>query len=331
MPFSSQYFLREEFDERRNVFFPLAQRRKLNVDDVQAVVQILAESAFVHEPFQIDVRCSNDPRIDLDRIDAAKPHEFLFLNHTQQLGLRFDADRSDFIEEDRSLIGNLEQSLLCRDRAGKRASHVSEQRAFEQIDRHAAAIDRNECFVDALALEVNRFRDQLLACAAFALNQDRAAARRDLRYQIEHLENFFALADDVVVAETFLQRATQLKVFAHQLALFDGVANDDEQLFVVPGLGDVIEGSFFDGGDCSFHRSDRGDDDDGQGRIDPFDVLLDFHAGFARQHQIQQYDVVKVLFDLSSDLLRRLPRCPWSDLRSQQQFDAFSEFPPHRR
>src|SRR6185369_608745 len=109
-----------------------------------------------------------------------------------------------------------------------------------------AAVDGYERLIRPRALEMNRFRDQFFSCTAFALNQNRASAYRDLRDKIEHPENLFALSNDVAVAEPGLQCAPQLQVFAHQLPLLDRVRHDDDQLFIVPGLRDVIEGSFFD-------------------------------------------------------------------------------------
>ena len=68
----------------------------------RTVVQILAEPTVFHESFQIDIRRSNDPRIDLDGVDATKTHEFLFLDNSQELGLRLGADRPNLIEKDRA-------------------------------------------------------------------------------------------------------------------------------------------------------------------------------------------------------------------------------------
>ena len=106
---------------------------------------------------------------------------------------------------------------------------MPKQRALQQIHRHAAAVDRHKGFVGALALQVDGFRDQFFAGAAFALNKNRAAARGHLRYKIQNFQNLFTLADDVAVAKAFLQGAPQLKVFAHQLALFDRIAHDDDE------------------------------------------------------------------------------------------------------
>ena len=47
-----------------NIFFALAQRGKINADDVQAVEKIFAEFAFAHHLAKIDVGRSDDAHID---------------------------------------------------------------------------------------------------------------------------------------------------------------------------------------------------------------------------------------------------------------------------
>jgi len=61
--FSSAYFLQEVCDEQRDVFAAAAQRRKLDGDDVEAVVEILAESLLRHQLVQIGIRRGDDPAV----------------------------------------------------------------------------------------------------------------------------------------------------------------------------------------------------------------------------------------------------------------------------
>ena len=56
---------KEEIDERGHILFALAQCRKINRDDGEAVIQVLAEPAFADFPFEefMDVVMSNYPKI----------------------------------------------------------------------------------------------------------------------------------------------------------------------------------------------------------------------------------------------------------------------------
>jgi len=79
------------------------------MDNVQAVIQVFAEAAFLDQGEEIHVGGRDNPDVHFDLLRATQPHEFTFLNHAQQLGLGFWADRGDFVEKDGALIGDLEE------------------------------------------------------------------------------------------------------------------------------------------------------------------------------------------------------------------------------
>ena len=202
------------------------------MDHVQAVVQILTEAAFSNKCQKLDIRRRDDPNIDLQLLRAAQSHEFTFLNYAKQFCLRLRADGGDFVEENRALIGNFEQTLLGRNRAGERALHVAEQLRFQQIDRNGARIYRNKRFVGARGSGMNRFRDQFLARAALAADQHRRTRRADLRHKIEERQHLFALADNVRETRALLERPLQLNVLFAELPRFHGLRHLRKQLIV---------------------------------------------------------------------------------------------------
>ena len=95
-------------------------------NDVEAVKKVLAEAPFAHQLTQIDVGGRQNAHVHLDGFRAAQAHEFALLDDAQQLGLRFRADGGDFVEENRALIGDLEEPLLRGDGAGEGALDVAE-------------------------------------------------------------------------------------------------------------------------------------------------------------------------------------------------------------
>ena len=125
---------------------------------------------------EIFVGRGEDADVHLDGFRAAQAHEFAFLNHAQQLGLRFRADGGDFVEENRALIGDFEEALFRGDGAGERALHVAEKLRFEQIHRNRAGVDGDESLVRARGCGMNRLGDQFLAGAAFAVRSARWSA-----------------------------------------------------------------------------------------------------------------------------------------------------------
>src|SRR3954467_12042499 len=107
-------------------------------------------------------------------------HEFLVLEHAENFRLRFHAHGADFVEEQRAAIGDLKETLLRGNGAGKGALYVSEERGFEQVRRHRAGVYRDKWTVFTRRVHVDRLRDQLFAGAAFALQKNGGTAGRDL-------------------------------------------------------------------------------------------------------------------------------------------------------
>ena len=80
------------------------------------VEEILAELAAAHQRLEVGVGGGDQADVDLDRVDAAQPHELLLLDDPQELRLGLDRDVADLVEEDRAVVGDLEQALLRGDR-----------------------------------------------------------------------------------------------------------------------------------------------------------------------------------------------------------------------
>ena len=57
---------------------------------MQPVEQVLAELPVFDHLLQIKIRRGDDPDVDLDGFESAKPHEIAILHQTQQLSLRFE-------------------------------------------------------------------------------------------------------------------------------------------------------------------------------------------------------------------------------------------------
>ena len=198
--------------QQRNIFATLPQRRKIDADHVEAIEEIFAELAFPHQLAEIDVGGGDDAHIHLNLLHAAQMHELAVLQHAQNLALRVHAHGADFVQEERAPVGDFEQTLLRRNRAGKGAFDVSEQRGFQQVGRRRAGVDRDEGPVAPRRIQMNRFGDQFLARPAFALQQHGRAAGRHLRDQIENLQHGLTLAHDVLKVVALLQSALQLNV-----------------------------------------------------------------------------------------------------------------------
>ena len=200
--------------------------------------------------------------------DAAEPAELPLLQHAQQLHLHHRRHLADFVEEQRALLGRLDQPLLVRAGAGERALHVAEQLRFEQRLGQRAAVERDERPIAPQRIEVDGARHPFLAGARFAGDEHGAVGARDLLDQLEDGEHLVAAADDVGELMGAAERPLQQHVLLPELALLERVAHLHLQLVDVERLAEVVvraQAHRFDGG---VGRRKRRDHDAEDVRID---------------------------------------------------------------
>ena len=145
--------------------------------------------------------------------------------------------------------------------AGERAAHVAEQLRLEQRLRHGAAVERHHRLVAPQRVEVDGLRDQPLAGARFAGQQDRAVGARDGLDHLEDVEHRLAAADDVRELMRQPERPLEQDVLLAQLAVLDLLAHLHLEQVDVERLAQVVAGAQphrFDGG---FGRRERRDHD----------------------------------------------------------------------
>ena len=80
------------------------ERRDHQLDDLQAVVEVLAEAAGLHRRLEVLVRRGEEPHVDLDRLVAADALELLLLERAQQLRLRLERHVAELVEEERAAV-----------------------------------------------------------------------------------------------------------------------------------------------------------------------------------------------------------------------------------
>jgi hypothetical protein len=149
------------------------------------------------------VRCGNDPHVDFNDALAADAPNLAVLEDAQKLRLHGGAHVRDLVEEERAAVRDLEKAALVPRRSGERSAHVPKELAFEQVHGDGGAVLADEGALAAGAVLVNRARDELLARAALAQDQDRHGRVRHLVEQAENFVHLRAARDDrrVVVLE----------------------------------------------------------------------------------------------------------------------------------
>ena len=184
-------------DKAADVLAAFAQRRELNREDAQAIEKVLAEPASVDLFLQVAIGRGNDADIDPAGARVADAFQFLLLQNAQQLCLHRERHFSDFIEKQRAAVGQFEAARLVLQRAGKRASHVTEEFALEQVVGHGAAIHLDEGATLPRALVVSSASDEFLAHTAFSGDEHRCTGRCDKLNLLHHFPQSWTSADDV--------------------------------------------------------------------------------------------------------------------------------------
>jgi hypothetical protein len=94
-----------------------AQRRHLEANDVEPVVEVLAEEPVGDHGAQVTVGGRDDPHVHPQRLVAAHALEFALLQEAQELHLDRPRDLADLVQEQRAARRALEAPLAPRRRA----------------------------------------------------------------------------------------------------------------------------------------------------------------------------------------------------------------------
>jgi hypothetical protein len=103
---ASAYFLHEVLGQRGDVAGRSRSGGSLQVHDVEAVEQVLAERALAHRFLQVAVRGGDDADVDRHRPRAADAVDHALLDGAQQLGLQAHVHLGDFVEQQRAAVAS---------------------------------------------------------------------------------------------------------------------------------------------------------------------------------------------------------------------------------
>jgi hypothetical protein len=149
---------------------------------VQAVVEVLPELAAVDQGRELLVGRADDADIDGVLLRGADLAHFLFLDRAQELHLHLQRQVGDFVEEQRSSIGRLEETVAVGLGAGERAFAIAEELALHQVLGDGSAVHGDEGQLGARRHRRGSSRRELLAAAGLAVDEHGAwlFARRSI-------------------------------------------------------------------------------------------------------------------------------------------------------
>ncbi len=112
--------------EYGDVALPLAQGRHLDLDDLQAEIEVLSEPPLTHPLLQWAVRGGDHARPGRSWPFGADRIVFTLLQHPQHFGLQIRTHVTDLVEEHGTLAGQLEVAPVSSHSARERAAYVPE-------------------------------------------------------------------------------------------------------------------------------------------------------------------------------------------------------------
>ena len=172
-------FLQKGFHQGRDVFLPLTEGGEIQLKHIEAIVEVPAELSGFYQLLQISVGGGNDPDVDGDDFAVAQPHDFPLLQYPQQPPLEAQRDFGNFIQKDRSVMGNFEKTgLSAFGCAGKGTLCIAEKLTFQQVFRQRRAVDRHKIVFCPAAPVVDALADQFLAGSGFAYQHDVGVCER---------------------------------------------------------------------------------------------------------------------------------------------------------
>src|SRR5262245_12765190 len=305
--------LREGANERcrevRNIFATIAQLRQSDFDNVEAVIQVVAEATGTNFSQQVPVGRGNQTNIDLPLFERSNALDLAFLEDAQELRLNRQRQLANFVQEQGAAIRGFEQACLVFRRTRESAANVSKQLAFKQRLDDGRTVHCDEPFGVPGAELVQRARDELFARTRITAHEHSADVRRQPANEAEHLLHGGAAADHAAEFQPLRQVALQSE---HLAALHSLLANSREQLtkaLQVERLGEVIKRAELHGFNGAVDRPETGHQHDPAFRTDVADRSENVEAGYSRHPHVEQHELRRPMAQLLHRVFAADRRC----------------------
>src|SRR5262249_9856082 len=127
--------IHEVAHELRDVFRALAQRWQVDREDVQPIVEVVAEAVLVDHSEEIAVGRRDHRTVSLEGRGVATTKDSLLLRAPKNLAGEGGGKAPDLGGKERPAVRHLEAAEPLSDRPGERAALVTEELALEQARR----------------------------------------------------------------------------------------------------------------------------------------------------------------------------------------------------
>ena len=130
----------EKRAEVGNFLLSIAQRRHVDSNHAEAVVQVLSKPALRHTLLQVGVGGREDPDVDPLGPRLTDRRDLALFEKPEQLRLNVKRKIADFVEKQRAVPGGSDDTGLVRHRAGKAAASMTKQLAVSHIACRGRAV-----------------------------------------------------------------------------------------------------------------------------------------------------------------------------------------------
>jgi len=289
--------------QRHDVVAPLAQRRQVNLEDVQAKKQIVAKRPLGDLALQVLMRRRQYPDAQGVRLIAADGRHLVVFQDAQELHLHRHRDVGQFVEEDGAAVRQRQQARLRLCRARERAFDVAKEFALDEIRIERGDVNREEGPLAPRAVAMHGAGDQLLARAALAGDEHARLARRHQRDPLEHHLHGGTGADHLFRRlDAFLRRLTRRLLKRPAL---EGAGDGVERLIEIKRLGEIVERAPFDRPHRGRKIAERRHDNDRRIARQLFELGERRQSVEARQTHVEHDGVGRLLLGQTKRFLRR--------------------------
>ena len=273
--------------ERGDVFGPIAERRDLDLEASQTVIEVLSEQSFPKHLDGLPVRGCEKAGTHKMRLGGTYRAYLSVVENPKELRLLRQPEGLQFIQEEDPSVGLVEEALVVPIGAREGSAAMPEKFAVEQLRCGGAAVMRDERPLAEARQTMDGSGDKFLAGSRLARDQDARVAASGQEEQVPDCHHGFAHSDNLgrIAIGARVPRASH-----------DSFPGGSEQDIGRDGFHKVIRGSslnrLYDRGGVT-RRSDDNDRDLRPPLLDQRQELQAFHVG---QAQVEDDEVGKPRF-----------------------------------
>ena len=124
--------------QQEHVVAPRAQRRQIDADDVDPIVEIRPEAPALDLRLEIAIGGADEPRVERAFVVAAHRADATLFERAQELGLQAGRRLADLVEKQRSAARLQQETGPAGARVGERSARVATGRVDDSVDAQIA-------------------------------------------------------------------------------------------------------------------------------------------------------------------------------------------------